>query len=129
MSRHRILIVEDNPDLRLLVRTAFETCGTAEYDIEEAENGTDALKAMEIRKPGLVVLDIMMPGTLDGLDVCARIKSHAAWKDIRIVMLTARGQQADVAKGLEAGADAYMVKPFSPLMLLETAEKLLAADE
>lgn len=125
MSRHRILIVEDNPDLRLLVRTTFET-GEGEYDIEEAENGVDALSAVESRKPDLIVLDVMMPGQLDGLEVCTRVKSHAEWGNIRIVMLTARGQQVDIAKGLEAGADAYMVKPFSPLKLLETVETLLA---
>lgn len=125
MSRHRILIVEDNPDLRLLVRATFETGGGG-YDIEEAENGEEALQAVENRKPDLVVLDVMMPGRLDGLEVCARLKSHAEWEDIRIVMLTARGQQVDIAKGLEAGADAYLVKPFSPLKLLETVETLLA---
>ena len=125
MSRRRILIVEDNPDLRLLVRTTFEI-GEGEYDIEEAENGVDALAAVESRKPDLIVLDVMMPGRLDGLEVCAWLKSHAEWGNIRIVMLTARGQQVDIAKGLEAGADAYLVKPFSPLKLLETVETLLA---
>lgn len=124
MIRHRILIVEDNPDLRLLVRTTFET-GDGAYDIEEAENGEEALQAVENRKPDLVVLDVMMPGQLDGLEVCARLKSRAEWEDIRVVMLTACGQQTDIAKGLEAGADVYLIKPFSPLKLLETVETLL----
>lgn len=124
MSRHRILIVEDNPDLRLLVRTTFET-GDGAYDIEEAENGEEALQAVEKRKPDLIVLDVMMPGQLDGLEVCTRLKSRAEWEDIRVVMLTARGQQVDIAKGLEAGADVYLIKPFSPLKLLETVEALL----
>lgn len=126
VNRHLILIVEDNPDLRLLVRTTFETdCQTA-YEIVEAENGAEALQAVEERKPDLIVLDVMMPGEMDGLEVCMRIKSRPEWRDIRIVMLTARGQRVDIAKGMEAGADAYLVKPFSPLSLLETAEKLLA---
>jgi len=124
MSRHRILIVEDNPDLRLLVRTTFET-GDGAYDIEAVENGEEALQAVENRKPDLIVLDVMMPGQLDGLEVCTRLKSRAEWENIRVVMLTACGQQVDIAKGLEAGADVYLIKPFSPLKLLETVEALL----
>ena len=67
-----------------------------------------------------------MPGELDGLQVCKRIKSDPALKDIRIILLTARGQSRDLDAGREAGADEYLVKPFSPLQLIETIERLLA---
>ena len=76
-------------------------------------------------KPDLMLLDVMMPGELDGLQVCQRIKRDEATRHIRVVLLTARGQARDRETGRDAGADEYLVKPFSPLQLIETIERLL----
>jgi CheY-like chemotaxis protein len=76
-------------------------------------------------KPDLMLLDVMMPGELDGLQVCQRLKSDPVTKRIKVVLLTARGQARDREVGQAAGADEYLVKPFSPLQLIDTIERLL----
>ena len=77
-------------------------------------------------RPALVLLDVMMPGELDGYQVCERIKRDPSISLTRVVLLTARGQKADQEQGRKAGCDAYLVKPFSPLNLIELIDKLLA---
>jgi two-component system phosphate regulon response regulator PhoB len=78
-------------------------------------------------KPDLMLLDVMMPGELDGLQVCQRIKSDPELKAIKVVLLTARGQQKDREAGTQVGADEYLIKPFSPLQLIETLERMVGA--
>jgi DNA-binding response OmpR family regulator len=119
---HRILIVDDQPELRKLVRMTLEF---EDYQLDEAQDGASALDAVDRHRPEVVILDVMMPGELSGYDVCARIKSDASAQGTKVILLTARGQQADLARGREAGADHYVVKPFSPLELLDSVATAL----
>ncbi len=118
-----ILIVEDQPDIRKLIRMTLEF---EPYDVHEASDGVSGLRVASEVKPDLMLLDVMMPGELDGLQVCKQIKTDPELRHIRVILLTARGQARDLEAGREAGADEYLVKPFSPLQLIETIEKLLA---
>ena len=118
----RVLIVEDQADIRKLIRMTLEF---EAYEIHEASDGAYGLPLAQAVNPDLVLLDVMMPGELDGLQVCQRLKSDPATKHMKVVLLTARGQARDRDAGQAAGADEYLVKPFSPLQLIETIERLL----
>lgn len=120
---HRILIVEDQVDIRKLIRMTLEF---GDFEIREAEDGESGLVAAHEFRPHVMLLDVMMPGRLDGFEVCRRIKQDEALRTIQVVMLTARGQTSDVAAGEESGADAYLVKPFSPLELIDRVEAMVA---
>ena len=120
----RVLIVEDQADIRKLIRMTLEF---EPYEIHEAANGTDGLQMAIAMQPDLILLDVMMPGDLDGLQVCARVRTLPALQATRVVLLTARGQTQDRDAGQEAGADEYLIKPFSPLQLIETIERLMPA--
>ncbi len=124
--RNRILIVEDQPDIRKLIWMTLEF---GDYELHEAENGDDGWRKAQAFRPHVMLLDVMMPGSMDGLQVCAKIKSDPALRDIRIIMLTARGQKTDIDAGIAAGADAYLIKPFSPLELMDRVEQFLAAPD
>jgi CheY-like chemotaxis protein len=118
----RILIVDDHPDLRLLVRESLDD-GSGAYLFQEADNGADALAALPAFRPHLVILDVMMPGDCDGYQVCKFIKNEPGQKlGIYVILLTARGQKADIEKGRAAQADLYLVKPFSPNELIAAVE-------
>ena len=118
----RLLIVEDQADIRKLIRMTLEF---EDYDIHEAVNGVEGLrKAIEIA-PDLILLDVMMPGELDGLAVCARVRADPALRQTKVVLLSAPSQLQDFEAGTKAGADAYLAKPFSPLQLIESIERLL----
>ena len=119
----KILIVEDQPDIRKLIRMTLEF---EDYEIHEAADGAFGLRMASAVGPDLVLLDVMMPGELDGLQVCQRIKSDPKLAGLKVVLLTARGQARDRDAGQLAGADDYLVKPFSPLQLIETIERLVA---
>ncbi|MCH7345649.1 response regulator [Pelomonas sp. CA6] len=112
----KILIVDDHADIRKLLHMTLEF---EDYEIREAHDGASALQAVQDFGPDLVLLDVMMPGALNGLEVCASIKSDAALASTRVVLLSARGQARDREAGLRAGADLYLVKPFSPLQLID----------
>jgi CheY-like chemotaxis protein len=118
----RILIVEDQADIRKLIRMTLEF---ENYEIHEASDGSFGLRMAQAIKPDVMLLDVMMPGELDGLQVCQRIKSDPVMKSTKVVLLTARGQQKDREAGEQAGADEYLIKPFSPLQLIETLERLI----
>lgn len=122
MSSKVILVVEDQPDLRKLIRMTLDF---GDYEIHEADNGVGGLRMAEGVRPNVVLLDVMMPGELDGYQVCERIKKHPVLGHVMVVMLTARGQQADLQAGEAAGCDAYLTKPFSPLELIDTVDALL----
>ncbi len=109
-----ILIVDDHADIRRLLSI---TLGK-QYEIVEADNGTAALYAIRKYHPVAVLLDVMMPGEIDGLQVLDAVKSNVKTKDILVAMLTARGQQADRDEANRRGADAYFIKPFSPLQVV-----------
>jgi DNA-binding response OmpR family regulator len=118
---HRILIVEDQPDICKLIRMTLEF---GEFEIHEAHDGETGLNMARAIMPHVMLLDVMMPGLLDGYQVCARIKQDPVLSKIQVVMLTARGQATDLAAGEAAGANAYLVKPFSPLELIERVEAM-----
>jgi DNA-binding response OmpR family regulator len=117
-----ILIIEDQPDIRRLIRWALEF---ENYAIHEAANGEAGLAAARTIRPDLILLDVMMPGELDGLQVCTALKADAGMAQVPVVLLTARAQDADREAGKLAGANAYLVKPFSPLALIETVGSLI----
>ena len=123
MNKKEVLIVDDHAELRKLVRMTLEY---DDYAIAEADSGDRALERLGKSRPDVVILDVMMPGKLDGYQVCERIKSDSALSGTHVVLLTARGQKADIERGRQAGADSYLVKPFSPLELIETVERALA---
>jgi DNA-binding response OmpR family regulator len=91
----------------------------------EASTGEEALKIARETIPDIILLDIMMPGKLDGYDVCRSLKKDTNTKDIYIVMLTAKGQKADIERGKAACADDYFVKPFSPMELINKIDNIL----
>ena len=117
----RILIVEDHADIRNLIRMTLEF---EYYDIHEAANAQEGLDAIRRLHPQLVLLDIMMPGEMDGLDLCQMVKNDPSLGLPQVVLLTARGQDKDIEAGMNAGADAYLLKPFSPLQLITTIDSL-----
>jgi len=109
-----ILIVDDHTDIRRLLSI---TLGK-DFRIIEAEDGACALEAVHHHKPKVVLLDVMMPGDLDGLQVLDSIKANPLTRDILVAMITARGQSADHEEARRRGADAYFIKPFSPLQVV-----------
>lgn len=117
----RILIVEDHADIRKLIRMTLEF---EAYEIHEAATADAGLEAVRSLRPDLLLLDIMMPGDMNGLDLCRRLKSDETLGRPRVVLLTARSQSQDIEAGMNAGADAYLLKPFSPLKLIETINSL-----
>ncbi len=117
----RILIVEDHADIRRLIRMTLEF---EEHDIHEAVNADEGLEAVKRLRPELLLLDVMMPGSMDGLDLCRLVKSDPSLGLPQVILLTARGQSQDIEAGMNAGADAYLLKPFSPLKLIETINNL-----
>ena len=120
----RVLIVEDQADIRKLIRMTLEF---EPYEIHEAANGVNGLQLAGEVMPDLILLDVMMPGEIDGLQVCARVRANPALRATRVVVLTARGHIQDRDAGQQAGADEYLIKPFSPLQLIETIERLMPA--
>lgn len=120
----RVLIVEDQADIRKLIRMTLEF---EPYEVHEASDGVEGLGLAMSLKPDLILLDVMMPGELDGLAVCSRVRAESALAHTRVVLLTARGQVKDRDAGQQAGADEYLIKPFSPLQLIETIERLMPA--
>ncbi|WP_448382354.1 response regulator [Desulfosoma sp.] len=114
MARGRVLIIEDDKDILNLVAWHLKA---ADYEVLKAEDGVSGLEAAVREKPDLIVLDLMLPG-MDGLDVCKTLKRNKETGATPIIMLTARGEEADRIVGLELGADDYVVKPFSPRELV-----------
>ena len=107
----RTLIVDDEPDLRLVLRLAFEHRNEGLYVTGEAGAGEEALERLDEADPQIVVLDHMMPG-MDGFETCRRLKAQAETRHIPVVLVTALDGRQDRIRGLEAGADEYVMKPF-----------------
>ena len=116
-EKAKLLIVDDHNELRTLLKMTLEY---SDYELYEAENGEVALELVQLLKPKVIILDIMMPGTVDGLEVCRRVKSNPDTAETKVILLSAKGQKEDLRNGEKAGADAYFVKPFSPMSLLES---------
>lgn len=123
MPSHKyILVVEDRPEVRKLIQMATKHLA---YEIDEACNGEQGLASIRQRRPDIVLLDIMMPGQLDGLSVCRAIKGDPQLASIPVVLLSALAQQTDLALGAAAGADAYLTKPFSIGELIATIQRFV----
>lgn len=115
MCKKIILIVDDQSELRKLVRMTLDF---GDYELYEAEDGQQALDVTRMIQPDLVILDVMMPGKVDGYQVCQKLKLENTGKIPYVMLLTARGQKTDLEEGKRVGADKYIVKPFSPLELI-----------
>lgn len=120
----KILIVDDEAHIRLLIEQTLEELEDEGAELLTAANGEEALETIKAEKPQLVFLDVMMP-KMNGFDVCNTVKNELGLDDIYIVMLTAKGQEFDKERGKEVGADIYMTKPFDPDEMLEMAEEIL----
>jgi DNA-binding response OmpR family regulator len=116
-----VLIADDEPNIVISLEFLLEQDG---YRVLVARDGNEALEAIAREVPDLVLLDIMLP-RLSGYDVCQRIRQDPAWAKVRVIMLTARGREVEVTKGLALGADAYVTKPFSTRDLLDQVRQLL----
>lgn len=121
MHEKRILVVDDEPHVIKSLTFVLKKEG---YDVSSAANGEDAMIKISESKPDLLFLDVMMPRK-NGYEVCQEVKSSPSLSDIYIIMLTAKGQEADREKGLNAGADEFMTKPFSPMVVVDKIKELL----
>lgn len=119
--KRRVLLADDDAGLRRLVGT---TLGSEDFDVLHATDGDEALQVARAEHPELVLLDVNMPKR-NGFEVCRLLKDDPATAGIKVVMLTARGNEADRAQGRAAGADEYFIKPFSPVQLLDKVYALL----
>jgi two-component system phosphate regulon response regulator PhoB len=115
MSHEKILVVEDEEEIRELVAYTLVKQG---YRAIPVESGEQALRSVRSESPNLIVLDLMLPG-MDGLEVCRTLKRNPETDGIPLVMLTAKGEESDIVTGLELGADDYLTKPFSPRVLIK----------
>jgi DNA-binding response OmpR family regulator len=119
----RVLIVDDEPNIVISLEFLMKREG---YDVVLAADGEAAIGALAESLPDLVVLDVMLP-KMNGFDVCRRIRADPRWRGIKILMLTAKGRETEVAKGLGLGADVYVTKPFSTKELVAQVKALLAS--
>ena len=118
----RILVVDDQQDLRLLIRLSLRSLG----DVAQASSAEMALARLHESAPDLLILDVRLGEGIGGLELCRQIKAEPRTAAVKVMLLSACGQQSDIAAGMAAGADYYMVKPFSPEVLYEAAAGLLA---
>jgi len=118
----KILIVDDEPNIVMPLEFLMRRQG---YDVRVAGDGEEALEAVAAFGPDLVLLDVMLPRR-SGYEVCQLLRQRPEWQHIKVVMLTAKGRDVEVAKGRAMGADAYVTKPFSSRELVDQVERLLA---
>jgi two-component system alkaline phosphatase synthesis response regulator PhoP len=118
----KILIAEDEPDIRELVAFTLRFAG---YEVVVAHNGEEAVQLAARELPDMALMDVRMP-RMTGYDACRAIKAHPDLKDIPIVFLSAKGQEAEIETGLEAGAEEYLLKPFAPDQLIERVRAILS---
>jgi len=121
MSERKILIVDDEPYVTRSLTFMLKKEG---YNVSSAANGEEAMAKVRESKPNLIFLDVMMPKK-NGYEVCQEMKSEPGLNDVHIIMLTAKGQEADREKGFNSGADEFMTKPFSPMRVIEKVRELL----
>ncbi len=121
---HQILIADDEPNIVISLEYLMRREG---YDVRVARDGQEALEQVAQSVPDLILLDVMMPRKT-GFEVCETLRSRPEWEGIKILMLTAKGRETDVSKGMALGANAYMTKPFSTQELVSRVAALLAGD-
>jgi len=121
VTKHKILVVDDEP---FICRSLTFVLRKDDYLVFEARNGEEALAAIKLHKPDLVFLDVMMP-KINGFEVTERVRSDPELAHVKIILLTAKGQESDREVGKTAGANDYMTKPFSPTKILERAREIL----
>lgn len=119
---HTILVAEDDPNILISLNFLLKNAG---YAVITADNGQHAWAALQKHAPDLVVLDVMLP-VIDGLELCRRIRATRELKIMKVLMLSARGRDAEIQSGLQLGADAYMTKPFGTREFMHTVARLLA---
>lgn len=117
----RILIADDEPNIVVSLEFLMKREG---FDVQVAADGEAALQAIAAQVPDLILLDIMLPKK-DGFEVCQQIRANPQWQSLKVVMLTAKGRDTEISKGLALGADAYMTKPFSTKDLVAQVRQLL----
>ena len=117
----KILIVDDEPNIVTSLEYLMQKNG---YEVKIARNGDEALELVESFRPDVVLLDVMMPRK-SGYEVCQKMRERKDWQHIKIVMLSAKGREAEVNKGLSLGADTYVTKPFSNQELIDKIDELL----
>jgi two-component system alkaline phosphatase synthesis response regulator PhoP len=125
MPKEKILVVDDEEDILDLIRYNLEKEG---YEVTTVLSGEEALDAARKNSPDMILLDLMLPG-VDGLQVCKVVKYDPALMHIPIIMLTAKGEEADIVTGLELGADDYITKPFAPRVLLARIRAVLRREQ
>jgi DNA-binding response OmpR family regulator len=118
---YKILIVDDEPNIIIPLEFLMKQNG---YEVMTASSGEEALEIIMEYKPNLILLDIMLPG-IDGFEVCEIVRLNQEWKNTKIIFLTAKGREVDVAKGMVLGADTYITKPFSNSEIVERVKGLL----
>ena len=121
----KVLIADDEPNIVVSLEFLMKQKG---YDVRTVGNGEDALRAVGEFGPDLILLDVMMP-RMSGYDVCQKVRENPAWQEIRIVMLSAKGRDVEVTKGMAVGADAYVTKPFATRDLIAQVAQLLGEGE
>ena len=122
---YKVLIVDDQIDIRRMMHIALGD----NFELLEAADGVTALDLLRQHKPDVILLDVMMPGEIDGLQVLQAIRADPQTMDMRVIMVSAKGQVSDYELGMQMGANAYFVKPFSPLQLVAAINEQLAQRE
>lgn len=117
----KVLIVDDEPNIVISLEFLMQQAG---YEIAIAKDGQQALDALDSFRPDLVLLDVMLPHKT-GFEICQMIRENPAWREMKIIMLTAKGRDVDITKGMELGADAYVTKPFATKELVEKVREVL----
>jgi DNA-binding response OmpR family regulator len=120
---HKVLIVDDEPNIVISLEFLMNQSG---YQVGIARDGEEALAQMTAFQPDLVLLDVMLP-LRSGFEVCQKIRENSAWNRVKVVMLSAKGRDIEMSKGLALGADAYITKPFSTKELVEQVRSLLTS--
>ena len=122
MTLSRVLVVEDDPDIQTVIRMSLKLRGVKEVVV--TDNGEDCLAQVGTLKPDVILLDVMMP-RLDGYQTCLRLKENPATQGFPVIFLTAKAQQFEMKRGMEAGALGYLIKPFDPMTLHDQIVALL----
>jgi DNA-binding response OmpR family regulator len=119
---HKVLVVDDEHNILLSIEFLLKQAG---YQVEVAHDGEEAMEKMRSFQPSLVLLDVMMP-KVNGFEVSRRIRENPEWSSTKIIMLTAKGREVEVTKGLALGADSYVIKPFSTRDLMAEVKNILS---